>query len=57
MGITREASLHHYMKRALALRASWGDAAFHRQRVIDRVTRLPIGPDFTFASEVIAPAS
>ena len=52
MGFTWEAGLHFYLKRALALRYSWGDEAYHRVRVIKRVTSLPTGPEFTFASEI-----
>jgi alkylation response protein AidB-like acyl-CoA dehydrogenase len=54
MGYTWECDLHFYFKRALALRYSWGDAAFHRARVIQRVKNLPIGPELTFASEARA---
>jgi alkylation response protein AidB-like acyl-CoA dehydrogenase len=54
MGFTWEAGLHFYLKRALALRYSWGDDAYHRARVIQRVTHLPTGPAFTFSSEVMA---
>jgi alkylation response protein AidB-like acyl-CoA dehydrogenase len=33
MGYSFEYDLHLYMKRAWALAASWGDAAWHRARV------------------------
>lgn len=56
IGLTREASLHVYMKRALGLTATWGSPAAHRARVITRVRTLPIGPDRTFASQVEAAA-
>jgi alkylation response protein AidB-like acyl-CoA dehydrogenase len=52
MGYTWEVSLHYYLKRALALRYSWGDDAEHRRHVIQRIDTLPTGPDFTFACEV-----
>jgi alkylation response protein AidB-like acyl-CoA dehydrogenase len=52
IGYTWECDLHFYLKRALALSYSWGDAAFHRARVIQRMMSLPIGPELTFASEV-----
>jgi len=52
MGYTWECDLHFYLKRALALGLSWGDAAFHRARVISRLNSLPTGPEFTFATEV-----
>ncbi len=52
MGFTWEADLHLYLKRALGLRFSWGDEAFHRRRVIERITQLPTGPDVTFVSEI-----
>ncbi len=53
MGYTWECDLHFYLKRALALVRNWGDAAFHRARVIDRMRTLPVGPEFTFVSEVM----
>jgi alkylation response protein AidB-like acyl-CoA dehydrogenase len=56
MGFTWEVGLHFYLKRALALRFSWGDESHHRRRVIHRITDLPTGPDFTFCSEVLSPA-
>jgi alkylation response protein AidB-like acyl-CoA dehydrogenase len=37
IGYTVEHDLHLWMKRAWALAAAWGDAAFHRARVGDRV--------------------
>jgi alkylation response protein AidB-like acyl-CoA dehydrogenase len=52
IGYTWECDLHFYLKRALALGFSWGDAAFHRACVIHRLSVLPTGPEFTFASEV-----
>jgi alkylation response protein AidB-like acyl-CoA dehydrogenase len=52
MGYTWECDLHFYLKRSLALTYSWGDAAFHRAGVIRRLESLPVGPEFTFATEV-----
>jgi alkylation response protein AidB-like acyl-CoA dehydrogenase len=52
MGYTWECDLHFYLKRALALTYSWGNAAFHRARVLRRVTSMPMGPEFTFATEL-----
>jgi alkylation response protein AidB-like acyl-CoA dehydrogenase len=37
IGYTLEHDLHLFMKRAWALAASWGDAAWHRRRVADLV--------------------
>ena len=34
MGFTWELGLHHYLRRAKVLEYSWGDASFHRERVI-----------------------
>lgn len=50
IGYTWEASLHFYLKRALGLKATWGDAAHHRERVISRLRALPTGPERTFAA-------
>jgi alkylation response protein AidB-like acyl-CoA dehydrogenase len=52
MGYTWECDLHFYLKRALALGYSWGDAAFHRARIVSRLKTVPTGPEFTFASEL-----
>jgi alkylation response protein AidB-like acyl-CoA dehydrogenase len=52
MGYTWECDLHFYLKRSLALGYDWGDEAFHRARVIGRISALSTGPEFTFASEV-----
>lgn len=51
MGFTWEVALHFYLKRALALRFAWGDEAYHRERILQRITRLPNGAERTFASE------
>lgn len=52
MGMTWEADVHFFLKRALALKASWGTAAQHTRTVIDRVMAERTGPDATFASEL-----
>jgi len=52
MGYTWECDLHFYLKRAFALGYSWGDSAYHRARVIRRLMTAPLGPEFTFATEV-----
>jgi alkylation response protein AidB-like acyl-CoA dehydrogenase len=49
IGMTFEAGVHFYVKRAFALSAAWGTAAFHRERVARRVFEGPIGPEHTFA--------
>ena len=50
MGYTWEVDLHIYMKRAWAYASTWGDAAFHKQRVADFVladdARLGAGNTF-----------
>ena len=51
MGYSWEVDVHFYLKRALALTGSYGDAAWHRARVMARLTDLPLGPDTTFARE------
>jgi alkylation response protein AidB-like acyl-CoA dehydrogenase len=49
MGMTAEAGVHFYLKRALALVAAWGTPAFHRDRVAARVLDGgPIGPEHSF---------
>lgn len=52
MGMTWEADVHFFLKRTLALKASWGTAARHTRTVIDRVLTERTGPDATFASEL-----
>jgi alkylation response protein AidB-like acyl-CoA dehydrogenase len=52
MGFTWEVDLHFFLKRALALGASWGSNSFHRKRVTDRMLNFPIGPDAIFAREL-----
>jgi alkylation response protein AidB-like acyl-CoA dehydrogenase len=41
IGYTWEHDLHLFMKKAWALSAAWGDAAWHRRRIADAV--LPLG--------------
>lgn len=52
MGYTWEADVHFFLKRAFALKYAWGDPALQMGRVIERLNKLPTGPDLTFASEV-----
>lgn len=52
MGMTREADVHFFLKRTLALRYAWGTTLDHRATVINRLRTLPTGPDMTFASRV-----
>jgi alkylation response protein AidB-like acyl-CoA dehydrogenase len=51
MGMTWEADVHLFLKRALALKTAWGTPFDHRAQVIERMLALPAGPEFTFASE------
>lgn len=52
IGYTWEADLQMYMKRTWALRGSWGDKAFHKQRVADYVFAAgsTLGPGATFTN-------
>ena len=52
MGMTWEADVHFFLKRALALKGAWGTPAHHMRTVIDRVMSERTGPDATFASEL-----
>lgn len=52
MGMTWEVDVHFFLKRALALKAAWGTPAAHTETVIERMLSAPMGPAFTFASEV-----
>jgi alkylation response protein AidB-like acyl-CoA dehydrogenase len=52
MGMTWEADVHFFLKRALALKTAWGTPAAHMDTVIARMRSLPTGPDRTFASEL-----
>ncbi|MFC3712563.1 acyl-CoA dehydrogenase family protein [Sphingoaurantiacus capsulatus] len=49
MGYSWEVDVHFFLKRSLALAGAWGDEAFHRKRVADRIFGAPLGPDQTFA--------
>jgi alkylation response protein AidB-like acyl-CoA dehydrogenase len=49
MGYSWEVDAHFYLKRTLALTGAWGDEAFHRARVAQRVFGAPLDPDQTFA--------
>ncbi|WP_323764000.1 acyl-CoA dehydrogenase family protein [Marinovum sp.] len=51
MGYSQEADVHLYLKRALALRQSWGSETFHRNRYADRLGALPLGPGTLFDLE------
>jgi Acyl-CoA dehydrogenases len=51
MGYSWEVDVHLFLKRTLALTHAWGDPAFHRARVAERVFRHPLGPEHTFSSE------
>jgi alkylation response protein AidB-like acyl-CoA dehydrogenase len=42
IGYTVEYDLHMWMKRAWALAAAWGDAAWHRTRITDAILKGPI---------------
>ena len=50
MGYTWEVDLHIFMKKAWAFNNTWGDAAFHKNRVADFVLAddAPIGAGNTF---------
>jgi len=49
MGYSWEVDVHFLLKRGLALSAAWGGPAFHRGRVMARMTEQPLGPEHTFA--------
>ncbi|WP_156839562.1 acyl-CoA dehydrogenase family protein [Novosphingobium aquimarinum] len=51
MGYSWEVDVHFFLKRAMALTYAWGDPAFHRARVAERLFRHPAGPDQLFAHE------
>jgi len=56
MGMTWEADVHFFLKRALALKSAWGGPQPHGKTVAERIFTLPVGPEFTFASEIsVAP--
>ena len=52
MGYSYEVDVHLVLKRALGLTFTWGDPAFHRARVAERVFGHANGPDQTFATEI-----
>lgn len=52
MGYTWEVDVHFFLKRTLGLTYTWGDPAFHRNRVAERMFTQPLGPDQTFSREV-----
>ncbi len=52
MGMTWEADVHFFLKRAFALKTAWGTAAEHMGTVLERITSQRTGPDTTFASEL-----
>lgn len=54
MGMTREADVHVFLKRAFGLKSAWGTAAVHTRTVLERITTQRTGPDATFASELTA---
>jgi alkylation response protein AidB-like acyl-CoA dehydrogenase len=51
MGYSWEVDVHLFLKRALALTYAWGDPAFHRARVAERLFGFDAGPDQLFAHE------
>lgn len=52
MGMTFEADVHFFLKRAFGLKNAWGSAAAHTRTVIARITAERTGPDATFATEL-----
>ena len=51
MGYSWEVDVHFFLKRALGLTFAWGDPAFHRARVAERLFGFPAGPDTLFARD------
>lgn len=51
MGYSYEVDVHLILKRALGLTFTWGDPAYQRARVAERVFGRCTGPDQTFATE------
>ncbi|SFR92090.1 acyl-CoA dehydrogenase family protein [Sphingomonas jatrophae] len=49
MGYSWEVDVHFFLKRALGLTFTWGDPAFHRARIAERMFGSPTGPDTLFA--------
>ena len=52
MGMTYEADVHFFLKRAFALKSAWGTTAYHTATVLERITSDATGPAATFASEL-----
>lgn len=52
MGMTFEADVHFFLKRAFGLKNAWGSAAAHTRTVIARIIAERTGPDATFAAEL-----
>jgi alkylation response protein AidB-like acyl-CoA dehydrogenase len=57
MGMTWEVDLHFWVKRAIALRGTWGTISSHGRTVAQRMLNRPIGPETTFASAAEQPAA
>lgn len=51
MGYSWEVDVHFFLKRTLGLTFTWGDPAFHRARVAERLFAQPAGPDTLFARD------
>lgn len=51
MGYSQEVDVHFYLKRALALRQSWGTPDYHRARYAARLSGHAYGPATLFAQE------
>lgn len=52
MGMTFEADVHFFLKRAFGLKNAWGSAAAHTRTVIARIIAERTGPDATFSAEL-----
>jgi alkylation response protein AidB-like acyl-CoA dehydrogenase len=53
IGMTWESDVHFFLKRALALKNAWGSPQVHGKTVVERIFTVPVGPETTFASEVL----
>ncbi len=53
MGYSWEVDVHFLLKRALGLTFTWGDPAFHRARIAERLFGFPAGPDRLFARDTL----
>lgn len=51
MGYSWEVDVHFLLKRTLGITFAWGDPAFHRARVAERLFGFPAGPDTLFARD------